>query len=356
MLHRGAWDGMLPSALGSNGLGGDEMVNTQLVLVRQFFDEARRAPAAETPFLRMKRTLNLDLCVEMALGAAVVDHGTPEDSAKMARRDLSWPDLWKAADAAARAKLNKGLPEGRQLRTLHEMRNLAQHRGSIPSAEDIAGWVEPTRTLLDFVCRDFYQREFENLREWDALECEPIRHWLMDCAEAIDLEAPYAAVVACKIAYGRIVETVRNTVAGPMPTAAMDRRVTVKDPELAKVVNAIGSSFKEFQSGLQEVLLVLEAEIMAVGIGLSVADHIRFLRCGRGVQVMDVGRSGFRSWATGGDPEQHREDAEFMVNYLAKATVMLESALPGVFDGLQLGPRPSETPLWELVERPEPSA
>lgn len=44
----------------------------------------------------------------------------------------------------------------------------AQHRGAVPSAEDIAGMVEPVRELLSFVCREFYQRDFERLEHWDA--------------------------------------------------------------------------------------------------------------------------------------------------------------------------------------------
>lgn len=37
------------------------MTHRQLVLIRQFFDEARRAPATDTPFLLMKGLLGLDL-------------------------------------------------------------------------------------------------------------------------------------------------------------------------------------------------------------------------------------------------------------------------------------------------------
>ena len=39
-----------------------------------------------------------------------------------------------------------------------------------------------------------------------------------------------------------------------------------------------------------------------------------------------------------------------MVNYMAKAAVMLESAIPGVFYGLHLGTRPRERGNWPVKE------
>lgn len=298
-------------------------MNRQLVLVRQFFDDARRSPSAQTTFVRMRRTLHLDLCVELSLGAVVVDHGKPDAQAKMARADLKWKELWDAADDAANTKLGNPLPGGQALRTLHEQRNLAQHRGSIPSTEDIERHVEPVRALLNFVCREFYQREFEQLEEWDVLECEPLREWLANCAAAIGRDAPELAIRAAVSAYTAIVRTVQLTVAGPMPSAGFPRQIMVKDRDLLNALKTLTETFNTFQRGLVDTLLAVEGEIMAVGLGLPIVDHIRFLRCTRGHLNDRVG------------------DARFMTHYLAKAAVMLESAVPGVFDSLRLPKFPS---------------
>ncbi|MEQ1730964.1 MAG: hypothetical protein ABL982_21555 [Vicinamibacterales bacterium] len=183
-------------------------MNRQIVIVRQFFDEAKRAPSAQTPFVRMRRILDLDLCVELALGVVAGDHGTPEVKGKLARRDYQWPDLWEAADAAAMADVQKGLPSGKDLRTLHEQRNLAQHRGVIPSAENLAGWVEPVRELLAFICREFYERDFERLEHWDILECAPLRQLLTNCAAAIRRGEAQQSMVKLSDAYNAIVRAV----------------------------------------------------------------------------------------------------------------------------------------------------
>ena len=292
-------------------------MNKQLVIVRQFFDEARRSPAAQTPFARMRRTLDLDLCIELALGAVAVDHGSTTAQAKMTKKDLQWQELWQAAHDAATTKVQKSLPGGSILRTLHEQRNLAQHRGAVPSAEDIAAWVEPVRTLLDFVCREFYQRDFERLQHWDALECLALRELLTECSTAIQGGEPHEAINRIRYAYERIAMAVQLHVAGTPPPDTM-RRVKVSSPAAGEAVNAMSGILHDVQTRFRTVLLAIEAEVMAVGLGLPMADHIRFVRHARGHL-----------------PEPD-EDAEFMLHYLAKASVMLESALPGILDQVNL--------------------
>lgn len=295
-------------------------MNRQLVIVRQFFDEAKRVTSGQTPFLRMRRTLDLDLCVELALGAVAVDHGTPEAQARMAKKDLPWPELWQAAEDAAQARLQKGLPGGRELRTLHEQRNLAQHRGAVPSAEDIAGWLEPVRALLTFVCREFYERDFEQLEHWDMLECEPLRQLLSECAAAIargEFQQPIEKLSGAYLAIARVVQL---SVAGRLSPPTMMRSVTVPSRELAQALNDMAKLLMEAQQNILQGMLAIEAEVMAVGLGLPMADHIRFMRHTRGYLT---------------DPTA---DAEFMLYYLAKGAVMLESAMPGILNDLDLNP------------------
>ena len=113
-------------------------------------------PAAQTPYVRMKRIHHLDLCVETALNVIVHDRGTADEQNKHgAKRPLNWHDLWDLADGVAKRATTKSLPCRAQLKKLHETRNLAHHSGVVPGNEAIADGVEPTRTLLDFVCREF---------------------------------------------------------------------------------------------------------------------------------------------------------------------------------------------------------
>lgn len=319
------------------------MDTRQLILIRQFYSEARLTPAAETPFLRIKRTLHLDLCVELALNVIVRDFGTPEEHKKQGGRfDLNRNDLWALADAVVKRKASKTLPERSALKTLHELRNLAQHRGSAPSSDEVRGTVEPVRALMDFICRDLYGLDFERLREWDVLEHEALRHWLDDCYEALDRGQPFFAAAGCKLAYDRIIESVRKAAAGPDGAFHYGRHIQVTTRELADAVNAIAGA-------MREGMLAMEAELVAVSLGLPIADHFRFQRESRGVVVTPMASGHWTMMRRGpwpSDDEEARVRAAFMVEYLGRACVLLESAYPGVFGSLRLPKRLRESEHW----------
>lgn len=326
------------------------MDTRQLILIRQFYSESRLTPAAETPFLRIKRTLHLDLCVELALNVVVRDFGTPEEHKEQGGRfDLNRNDLWKLADAVVQRKASKTLPERSALKTLHELRNLAQHRGSAPSADEARGAVEPVRALLDFICRDLYDLDFERLREWDVLQHEALRHWLDDCHEALDRGQPFFAAAGCKLAYERIIACVRDAAAGP-DVLHLGRHIHVTTRELADAVNGIASA-------MREGMLALEAELVAVSLGLSIADHFRFERESRGVVVTTMMSGDWEMTRRGlwpSDDEQARRRAAFMIEYLGKASVLLESAYPGVFADLKVPKRLRDGPHWVHAFGPNP--
>lgn len=253
-------------------------MNRQLVIVRQFFDQAKRAPAAQTPFVRMRRLLDLDLCVELALGVVAGDHGTPEAKGRLARKDFAWPELWDAADGAALTTVQKGLPSGKDLRTLHEQRNLAQHRGVIPSVEDLAAWVEPVRALLAFVCQEFYQRDFERLEHWDVLECQPLRQLLTDSASALERGEHEPTMRVLANAYEAIARAVQVSVAGRVSVATTTRNVRITSRELQDVVQTISDVLAQAKRQLIQGMHAIEAEVMAVGLGLPMP--ITSVSCG----------------------------------------------------------------------------
>ena len=158
----------------------------------------------------------------------------------MAKRDLFWPDLWKAADDAAHAKVQRGLPVGRDLRTLHEQRNLAQHRGAMPSSEDIDGFVRALCARCLASCAPHSTSGTSNgLDEWDVLECEPLRNWLSDCAEAVERDEPELAIRVTTEAYSGMVSAVQKTMAGT------DRMATRTFSPTSQLAGSPGSRFRD---------------------------------------------------------------------------------------------------------------
>lgn len=325
------------------------MTHRQLVLIRQFFDEARRAPATDTPFLLMKSLLGLDLCVELAFNVLIHDHGGAQEQAEQASNKTSWQRLRDIADQVAKAKVGKSIPNLGQLTSLHQVRNLAQHHGVAPHMQDLRGFIEPVRAMLDTLCRDAYGVDFERLREWDALENDALKEWFADCAEAIEVGAPFVAIVGAKVAYRFMIRCVRESAAPPFPTVSSLGLSGVSLPP--QVRSAVDK--------LDEALVDQQAGVIAVSLGFSMADHYRFLRSGAGVQVMQMLAGNIDVWHTGTfQAPREAEEAAFMLDYLGRAALYLENAFPGVFQGKSLKTKLRQERIWSLVTksaRPDPN-
>lgn len=151
------------------------MTHRQLVLIRQFFEEARRAPVVDTPFLLMKGLLGLDLCVELAFNTIIHDHGTTQQQADQAKNTTSWYRLRDLADEVMKLKVHKGIPNISQISSLHQTRNNAQHHGVAAHIQNVRDFVEPVRTMLEVTYRELYGLNFERLREWDALSSNQLK-------------------------------------------------------------------------------------------------------------------------------------------------------------------------------------
>lgn len=315
-----------------------KMVHPQLVLARQFFDEARVSPQAETPYVRMKRIHHLDVCVETALNVIVNHHGTPEEQGKHGvKKPLSWHELWDLADTISKRTTQKSLPGRSELKTLHESRNLAHHSGAVPGVETISRGAEPTRAILDFVCREFYGAEFERLQEWHVLQCAELRDWIDECAEAVDRSMNIVAVAGARFAYDSMVQAVRREAAG----------------DLLHLQRGLPVGMERFQdalSALQEALTMMESGIIAVGLGMSFASHYRFMRICRSLYPNPLLPSRYplldrpQLVQVRSIPD---DMGEFTVHYIGKAATYLESAYPLVFADLQMGRKLRDAPLWK---------
>ena len=314
-----------------------------LILIREFFVEARFAPSAETPFLRLKRSLHLDLCVELALNAVVRDFGTAEEQREQGgRRDLPRDKLWELADRVVSRVAKKTLPERSSLKTLHELRNLAQHRGTAASADEVRRAVEPVRSLLDLICREIYAVDFDRLRTWEALEHAGLRAWIADCFEAIDRGAPFLAAGASLLAYKRVVRAVRG------PASLSDASLIVMHAARLHSEDIV-TTIEELVDDFQETLIDVEAELVAVSLGISISDHTRFHHAARGI-IMYGSHSAAWSihphdrWPA--DDEVARTTATLMCEYLGLTCVLLESAYPRIFSELVLPGRLCESAIW----------
>lgn|GEM_PF-2672955 len=318
--------------------------HSDLVTIRQFFDDVRLSTRSPTAFARIKTLLTLDLCLEHALNAVVRDHGTTFQTNQLGGRgDLTFDKLWDLANEVAITKgVAGGLPNAREHKTLHQARNLAQHRGVIPSTEQISASLEPVRQTLAVIYGSLYCTDFERVQAWDALENPSLREWFHDCLNALEAGSAELATAGCKLGYKMIAQCVRDSATHPHSRFQADAALISVPQEARRIV-----------SQLQEGLEAIEAEIIAVGLGLPIADHHRFLRCGLGINVVRVMSGEARLTVTvpwhPSATDRNLDDASFMLDYLARASLMLESAYPGVFTDFTPPNRFKDESIWAHI-------
>lgn len=314
------------------------MGHRQLVLIRQFFEEARRAPVTESPFLAMKGLLGLDLCVELTFNLIINDHGTAEQHTIQRGNKTTWYGLAELTEKILRAKNLPGIPHARQLETLHKARNLAQHSGIGPHARDVRDFVEPVRAFLDFAAKELFGSHFERLREWDALENPDLKQWFAECAILVESSRPDFAIACVMIAYRRIASWLRETVAPRRGGVGLDTHHLRGVPGVSQIVKQLEDAATDQEAGL-----------VAVSLGFSIAEHYRFLRAGAGIHAnvmmsgdIDVVRSS--PWRD--NPDHNQGEADFALNYLGRAALYMESTFPSVFDGKTMPTKLSAQKWW----------
>src|SRR5215470_8059333 len=104
----------------------------QLLVTKQLFTEGKVLALHGDDFSALKAVLLLDLSVELMLNILITDFGSGRDSA---RDDMKWSQLWQQATCAVKDAniIIERIPFYKDLRDLHNMRNLAQHSGRAPN-------------------------------------------------------------------------------------------------------------------------------------------------------------------------------------------------------------------------------
>jgi len=174
----------------------------QLVLVKHLYEDACTLAGREDDFSVMKATLSLDHSVEQMLNTIVMDITTQNVPTRGAgRRDISWSEIWKRASDAVTV-LGHEIVNHAQLLALHEVRNLAQHNGSIPTQAEVRRYLEPTEEMLTGVFRDVYALDFPTFRLWDLIQNEALRQLLRDSEVALESGHPGVTIIGCNQAHG----------------------------------------------------------------------------------------------------------------------------------------------------------
>ncbi|MCI0330164.1 MAG: hypothetical protein L0196_04335 [candidate division Zixibacteria bacterium] len=137
----------------------------------------------------MLAILNFDYSVEMILKCVATTHNIISS----ARGDYKFKDLWDEI-------VKKGLilPLKGQIFALHELRNIVQHQGSIPSIEDVSKNKTYTQDFIGSVCSEIMNLPFEKLYLSVLIKNEKLRTKILDAEKALDKQELKKCIKLCE--------------------------------------------------------------------------------------------------------------------------------------------------------------
>jgi hypothetical protein len=315
----------------------------ELLLIRQLFDEAHDRAALDSPIARFMAALNLDLCIELALHLVLRNAAPSAQPRKRSpRQDFVRRELWHEADEILSRDTGNGLPHASELRTLHETRNLAQHAGTIPSAEAVGRAVAPVREFLAFIYSRVFSLDFNRFCLWDLVSSLPLRNLFEDIDYALEIGHPLLAIAGCQQAHRRIREGAEVAAEGfvtisrlsSWPQDRQERAIRETADDLATAINS------------------MRMGQIAAGAGIRVTEILRYGRSGRGVVADEsVGGHIWLSITRDDAHDQLLADAQFMFEYNVRLALALEQTYPDVLAEVKIPIRLRDQKVWkELME------
>lgn len=299
----------------------------QLLLVKDLFDEAQELALREDTFSTSKAILFLDLAVEQMMRAII----TSLSPSKHYKKDPTWHELWTDSSTAMQTAgytLRNEFP----LRNLHQDRNRVQHAGATYHFSQARIHVAPVEDMVTHAFHDVYQLNFFRYNLLELIANEDLRRWLQTADEILDDGGPTITVAACNYAHKLVLQTVREH--------TKERTISNLNPAIngldLRVTASLHTAFTTLQKETANDIRLLEEEIMAIGVGLSILEVRRFRQLGRLVSISVTANKQVHINWNSGTPEERAEAARFMLNRLSKLIRSIEATYPGVLKALKI--------------------
>jgi hypothetical protein len=342
----------------------------QLILVRQLYEDAFNLAAREDDLSLTKALILLDLSVEQMLNQLLRDFDRDfAPNFDSGRRDVGWRQLWQLAQPVMK-DMGSRLVNYRELSSLHEIRNLAQHNGSIPAQGEVKRYIQPVSEMMRTVFRDAYNQDFDTFTLWELIPNEGLRQWLQDSEFALKKGRVTVCIAGCNVAHGLIISAIRTntklrrfqiSLSNVLPRSpggyhAVPSGLLGLASQLRQAANQIDNAIRQgvehFRKEILREMEFLEDEVVTIGVGLPLMDTRRFQKIGNHALVFlaESGDIQIRTKTLGTEQSELLEGARFMLTYLSRLVRLVDEAYPEVLAGVRVKKRLREQGIWKDVE------
>ncbi len=322
--------------------------NTKLLLIcKNFFIDGYRLAVRGDNFSIMKSVLFLDFSVEILLNILISDFAA---DGEFIREDVNWKKLWQTATEAVREKnLMTRIPNHRQLKTLHELRNLVQHRGVTPNSTDVARFAGAVKESIAKCLVECYGLDFPEFKLWDIIRNRQLRRLLNESEEALMKGKPVICLAGCKVAFDKITSAIRSENL---------RGDAIDQIEHMSYISSLPSNYlyddklADFNKRLTEKIgrevRILNDDSEIANLGLSMSDTRRFRKITNTLTVVTA-RSGIMEILRFGEvsDNQYKEYANSALDYLSHLASLAQEVYPEAIGKIEIRVPLSEQSFWE---------
>jgi hypothetical protein len=307
----------------------------QLLLVKELFGEAQTLTLRDDTFSTSKAILFLDLSVEQMMRAVIFTLNPTINP----RKDLNWQELWTAATAGLQRN-NLQLHNYFSIKTLHEHRNMVQHTGAAYQSSQARMHVAPVEDMLSHAFLDVYGLQFSRYSLRALIKNGDLRQWLEDAAQLLSDGKPILTIAACNYAHSLVIEELQNRTG--FRSATWSRRLSPRELDLDHLAT-LTEAIISLDERLTDALEVLEDEVAAIGVGLSILEVRRF-RVEGDVVTVSVFADGQMDININYDKalQAQQASAEFMLGYITRLIRSIEETYGSVLQKLEI-----EVPLMQ---------
>lgn len=338
----------------------------QLMLVKQLYEDARALSARNDELSLTKAIILLDLSVDNLLNQIVRDCSLPNPSS--GRNDAKWHDNWSNAHSALK-NIGINLIHRRELASLHDIQNLTQHNGTIPTQNEVQRYLVPAFNMIQKVFNDLYNRDFQNFTLWDLIENQNLRRLLIDSEFALSRGKPEICICGCSIVHNRLIETVRSytkkhrfdspfgdfTKLNSGKFASSPLAFNTYGEETVRLASVVREELADLKKEILEEIKFLEHEIVTVGIGMPVMEARKFQSIVDRISYRhDKHNDVVEVYVTDYDARDIDllESARFTLNYLSRLIRLVDDSYPEITQNFHFGRMLNDFEFWKEIEPP----